>query len=74
MSVPDIGRELGARWKALTAEAKKPFEEQAKADKERYAREKKAYDEAKRAAGGGGGGGGEEERDEIDDEPPAMSE
>ena len=47
----DIARELGVRWKALPAEERGPYEEQARADKERFATEMKAY-KAKRAAEG----------------------
>jgi len=41
-----VGRELSKRWKALDDAAKKPFHELAAADKERYEREKAAYDAA----------------------------
>ncbi len=47
----DIARELGVRWKALPTEERGPYEEQARADKERFATEMKAY-KAKRAAEG----------------------
>ena len=45
-SLGDVGRELGKRWKALDDAAKKPFLDLAAADKERYEREKAAYDAA----------------------------
>ncbi|GAA6037696.1 hypothetical protein JCM8097_002293 [Rhodosporidiobolus ruineniae] len=41
----EIGKILGARWKELDDEDKKPFEEKAKADKARYEKEKAAYDD-----------------------------
>lgn len=34
--ITEISKVIGAEWKALTAEQKKPFEESAKQDKERY--------------------------------------
>lgn len=42
LSGKDILRELGARWKTLTAEDKEQYEEQNKEDKVRYEREKSA--------------------------------
>jgi hypothetical protein len=36
MSMTDIGREAGLRWKALTAPEKAVYEERAVADKDRY--------------------------------------
>ena len=41
-----VGRELSQRWEALDDDAKRPFLERAAADKERYDREKAAYDAA----------------------------
>ncbi|GMM57459.1 high-mobility group nucleosome-binding protein [Maudiozyma humilis] len=38
-----IGRLLGERWKALTAEDKEPYEAKAAADKKRYESEKELY-------------------------------
>ncbi|KAL3234946.1 hypothetical protein RNJ44_02734 [Nakaseomyces bracarensis] len=38
-----IGRLLGERWKALTAEDKQPYEAKAEADKKRYESEKELY-------------------------------
>lgn len=35
MTVTDCSRELGTRWKTLTADEKAPYEERARADKER---------------------------------------
>ena len=35
LGVAEVGKEVGARWRALDAEAKKPFEELARADKQR---------------------------------------
>ena len=41
-----VGRELSERWEALGDDAKRPFLVRAAADKERYDREKAAYDAA----------------------------
>ncbi|KAK6517817.1 Non-histone chromosomal protein 6 [Arthrobotrys conoides] len=51
-----VGKVLGERWKALTTSQRKPYEDKAKADKQRYEDEKLAYQ-----------GGGQEEEDEEDD-------
>ncbi|TNY24060.1 high mobility group box domain-containing protein [Rhodotorula diobovata] len=40
----EIGKLLGVKWKEATENDKKPYEEKAKADKERYEKEKAAYD------------------------------
>lgn len=39
----DLAKEVSARWKALSAEGKKPYEDQVAADKIRYETEMKAY-------------------------------
>jgi HMG (high mobility group) box len=44
----EVGKILGAKWKELPEEDRKPYEEQAAKDKERYEKEKAAYQ------GGGG--------------------
>ncbi|KAK6501758.1 Non-histone chromosomal protein 6 [Arthrobotrys musiformis] len=51
-----VGKVLGERWKALTTAQRKPYEDKAKADKQRYEDEKIAYQ-----------GGGADEDDEDDD-------
>ncbi|CAI4969425.1 BTE_HP_G0085470.mRNA.1.CDS.1 [Saccharomyces cerevisiae] len=38
-----VGRILGEKWKALTAEEKQPYESKAQADKKRYESEKELY-------------------------------
>ena len=45
-SLGAVGRELSKRWRALDDAAKKTFHDLAAADKERYDREKAAYDAA----------------------------
>lgn len=40
-----VAKKLGERWKALTAEEKKPYEDKAKAAKAAYEKDKAAYDE-----------------------------
>jgi len=47
----EVAKLLGVRWKAMLPEEQAPYQEQARADKERYAQELKAYN-AKRAAEG----------------------
>lgn len=38
-----MGKVLGEKWKALNAKQREPYEAKAKADKERYEREKASY-------------------------------
>lgn len=52
----EVGKKLGEKWKSLTAEERAPYDAMAAGDKERYAREDKAY-KAGGAAGGAAGGG-----------------
>ncbi|CAF9905511.1 MAG: High mobility group nhp1 [Gomphillus americanus] len=54
ISFGQVGKVLGERWKALSESERRPYEDKAKADKERYDAEKASY------AGGG--------QDEEDDE------
>ncbi|KAI9298076.1 high mobility group box [Neoconidiobolus thromboides FSU 785] len=44
ISFGEIGKILGQKWKGMTPEDKKPFEDKAKEDKVRYEKEKKTYD------------------------------
>lgn len=48
--VQDVARAGGARWAALSAEDRRPFEDAAKQAKEKYLEAKKAYDAALHAA------------------------
>ncbi|KAL8647232.1 MAG: hypothetical protein Q9210_005682 [Variospora velana] len=41
-----VGKVLGEKWKALNAKQREPYEAKAKADKERYEREKVSYNNA----------------------------
>jgi len=43
MSITDIAKELGVRWKSITDEEKVKYEELAKKDKVRYQEEMDAY-------------------------------
>ena len=45
-SMGDMSKIMGAEWKELSDEDKKPYEAKAVADKSRYAQEKGAYEEA----------------------------
>ena len=40
-----VGKVLGERWKALNQKQREPYEAKAKADKERYEKEKAAYND-----------------------------
>jgi hypothetical protein len=57
----EVGKLLGAKWKELDDEEKKPYVEQAARDKTRAEDEKAAYDGKKSA---GSGEGEENEEDE----------
>jgi len=59
--------ELGARWKLLDVEGRKPFEERALVDKDRYKQEMDAYKLTKAALAPGKDGDGEGEEDEDGD-------
>jgi hypothetical protein len=59
----EVGKKLGEKWKALTAEERAPYDAQAAADKERFMREDKAY----KAGGAGGGGASDGDADMADD-------
>ncbi|KAL7540893.1 hypothetical protein ACHAXR_012595 [Thalassiosira sp. AJA248-18] len=67
MRFTEQGVIMGERWRALTPEEKKSYEDMANKDKERYSREMKEYiesvkreimDEKSRKGGGGGSGSG----------------
>ncbi|KAJ3825338.1 high mobility group box domain-containing protein [Lentinula raphanica] len=57
----EVGKLLGAKWKELDEEEKKPYIEQAARDKERAEEEKTAYDNG--AASGGSGEEAEEDEE-----------
>jgi hypothetical protein len=52
LSFGDLTKKIAAEWNGMSDTEKAPFQATADADKERYQREKEAYE-----AGGGGGGG-----------------
>jgi hypothetical protein len=58
----DVTRELGRRWRELSDEDKKPYQEMAEADKQRYADEMESY------SGSSGGSGDEVVEMEVDSE------
>jgi len=39
----EVGKQLGEKWKELSAKEKEPYDKKAKEDKERYEREKAEY-------------------------------
>lgn len=43
ISFGGVGKLLGEKWKALTDDEKKPYEEKAETDKKRYEAEKAQY-------------------------------
>ncbi|KAI8058028.1 Non-histone chromosomal protein 6 [Syncephalis plumigaleata] len=43
LSFGEIGKKLGETWKSMDDDSKKPFNDKAALDKERYAREMKNY-------------------------------
>lgn len=59
MAFGEVGRATGELWRALDAEGKRPWEEAAARDKERFAEEEAAWQAGKKAGGGDGGGDGE---------------
>ena len=42
-TVGEIAKQLGAAWKIMTPEQKKPYEDQSKNDRKRYEREMEQY-------------------------------
>ncbi|KIK64928.1 hypothetical protein GYMLUDRAFT_240279 [Collybiopsis luxurians FD-317 M1] len=64
----EVGKLLGAKWKELDEEEKKPYVEQASRDKARAEEEKNAYDNDKKNGAGSGGSGEEAGGDDDDDE------
>eukprot|EP00270_Netrium_digitus_P014912 TRINITY_DN5150_c0_g1_i6.p1 TRINITY_DN5150_c0_g1~~TRINITY_DN5150_c0_g1_i6.p1 ORF type:complete len:701 (+),score=261.43 TRINITY_DN5150_c0_g1_i6:184-2286(+) len=57
MSFVDVGKATGERWKTLSAEEKRPYEEKAKVDKARYVEEMSSYKSGGAGAGAGAGAG-----------------
>ncbi|KXN85193.1 Non-histone chromosomal protein 6 [Leucoagaricus sp. SymC.cos] len=57
-SFGEVGKLLGAKWKEMDEEEKKPYVAQATADKTRAEKEKASYDNNKKSASG------DEEEDE----------
>ena len=51
LSNTEIVSKMTAEWKALTDKDKEPYIKSAEKDKDRYAKEKKAYDEKKKKCG-----------------------
>lgn len=50
LPITEVTKELAARWNTFDAAGKKKYEDIAAKDKERYLKEKEAYDIAKKAA------------------------
>jgi len=57
----EIGKLLGAKWKEMDEEDKKPYNEQAAADKLRADREKEAMNGKKEKESAGSGGDGDDD-------------
>ncbi|KAF9264531.1 hypothetical protein L218DRAFT_958238 [Marasmius fiardii PR-910] len=64
-SFGEVGKLLGAKWKELDDDEKKPYIEQAAKDKERAEDEKNAYDTGKKSAANSDKD--DEDKDEDDD-------
>ncbi|KAH7872604.1 high mobility group box domain-containing protein [Lentinula edodes] len=60
----EVGKLLGAKWKELEDEEKKPYVEQAARDKERAEEEKTAYDNKQKNGAASGGSGEDAEEDD----------
>ena len=60
----EVGKLLGAKWKELDEDEKKPYVEQAAKDKERAEAEKASYKAPKKASRAASSGEGEEDEDE----------
>lgn len=58
----------GAQWKELDAEARAPYDEMAREDKERQKREMSAYKAAQRVAAAGSDIDGDDDADTNDDD------
>ncbi|CAM9671553.1 unnamed protein product, partial [Laminaria digitata] len=71
LKITEISKVLGEKWGKMDAEAKGPYNDLAQTDKERYKREKGAYDAKKKAAEASkasDSGGSEAESDDDSDE------
>ncbi len=66
-----VAKELGTRWKALTAEEKKPFEDRAKQAKASYEKEKAEYD---KSGGSKAKASSSKKKEESEDEQDEESE
>ena len=55
ISITEVAKILGQKWKEVDAAAKAPFEEQAAKDKARYKEKMAAYKASQAAAGDAGG-------------------
>ncbi|TFK19364.1 hypothetical protein FA15DRAFT_674486 [Coprinopsis marcescibilis] len=60
----EVGKLLGAKWKELDEEEKKPYVELANKDKERAENEKNAYDKVGKKSRANSGSGEEDEDDD----------
>mmetsp|Transcript_31496 Transcript_31496/g.53154 ORF Transcript_31496/g.53154 Transcript_31496/m.53154 type:complete len:593 (-) Transcript_31496:185-1963(-) len=68
LSMVEVSKVVGTHWREMTAEQKAPYEEQARADKQRYAEEMAAFKQ-----GGGGAGGAGDDDDDADGEEAANA-
>ena len=67
MTNTDIVKETGARWRAMTAEEKAPYEELSQADRSRYESEMEAYKQKKSEAADSDAEGGDDDDEPMDE-------
>jgi hypothetical protein len=74
LSVTDVTRFIGEAWRKMTPEEKVPYEELARQDRSRYAREKAEFLESKRSHGADGEVASQGGADSLSQEAPDDAE
>jgi len=70
----ELGKLLGAAWKGLPADEKKPYETAAEEDKQRYEKENKAYQSKKKAASSSDSSSSDDDSDESSSSSDSESD